>query len=148
MCGYLSQAFERNKHMSGNMVTGKPSTWVKPGVDFIPHSSWDWVSHASYGGYKCGHCTAATGVSGALYAKAVSVGAKAETPPFARSLRCLAAALSETKQAGTPFAWSAPDEDRRRRHPIVRPYPAQRPTCDPAHCNGPCMASACYGPNL
>jgi hypothetical protein len=33
-----------------------------------------------------------------------SVGAKAETPPFARSLRCLAAALTETKQAGTPFA--------------------------------------------
>jgi hypothetical protein len=26
MCGYLSQAFERTKHMSGNMVTGKPST--------------------------------------------------------------------------------------------------------------------------
>jgi hypothetical protein len=22
MCGYLSQAFERTKHMSGNMVTG------------------------------------------------------------------------------------------------------------------------------
>jgi hypothetical protein len=30
------------------------------------------VSHASYVGYKCGHCTAAAGVSGALYAKAVS----------------------------------------------------------------------------
>jgi hypothetical protein len=26
MCGYLSQAFERTKHMSENMVTGKPST--------------------------------------------------------------------------------------------------------------------------
>jgi ATP-dependent DNA helicase PIF1 len=34
----------------------------------------------------------------------ICVGAKAETPPFARSLRCLAAALTETKQAGTPFA--------------------------------------------
>jgi hypothetical protein len=34
----------------------------------------------------------------------ISVGAKAETPPFARSLRCIAAALTETKQAGTPFA--------------------------------------------
>jgi hypothetical protein len=33
-----------------------------------------------------------------------TVGAKAETPPFARSLRCLAAAMTETKQAGTPFA--------------------------------------------
>jgi hypothetical protein len=72
MCGYLSRAFERTKHMSGNMVTGKPSTWVKPVADFIPHVTWDWVSHACYGGYKCGHCTAAAGVSGALYAKVVS----------------------------------------------------------------------------
>jgi hypothetical protein len=72
MCGYLSQAFERTKHMSGNMVTGKPSTWVKLGVDFSPHLSWDWFSHASYGGYKCGHCTAAVGFSGALYAKAAN----------------------------------------------------------------------------
>jgi hypothetical protein len=46
MCGYLSQAFEHTKHMSGKMVTGKPSTWVKPGADFIPHATWDWVSHA------------------------------------------------------------------------------------------------------
>jgi hypothetical protein len=74
MCGYLSQAFERTKHMSGNMVTDKPSTWVKSGANFIPHSSLDWVSHASYGGYKCGHCTTTSGVSGALYAKAVSPG--------------------------------------------------------------------------
>jgi hypothetical protein len=76
MCGYMSQAFERTKHMSGNMVTGKPSTWVKPDVDFIPHATWDWVSHASYGGYKCGHCTAQAGVSGALYSKAVRPGRK------------------------------------------------------------------------
>jgi hypothetical protein len=34
MCAYLSQAFERTKHMSENMVTGKPSTWVKPSADF------------------------------------------------------------------------------------------------------------------
>jgi hypothetical protein len=47
---------------------------VKPGVDFSPHLSLDWVSHASYGGYKCSHCTAAAGVTGALYAKAVSPG--------------------------------------------------------------------------
>jgi hypothetical protein len=79
MCGYLSQAFERTKHMSRNMVTGKPSTWVKPGTDFPPHSSWDWVSHASYGGYKCGHSTAATEVSGALYAKAVCPGREWES---------------------------------------------------------------------
>jgi hypothetical protein len=76
MCGYLSQAFERTKHMSRNMVTDKPSTWVKPGADFIPHLSWDWVSHASYGGYKCRHCTTSVGVSGALYAKAISPGRK------------------------------------------------------------------------
>jgi hypothetical protein len=79
MCGYLSQAFERTKLMSRNMVTGKPSTWEKPGVDFPPHLSWDWVSHASYGGYRCGHYTVATGVSGALYAKAVSPG-RCNTP--------------------------------------------------------------------
>jgi hypothetical protein len=30
------------------------------------------VSHSGYGGYKCGHCTTAVGVSEALYAKAVS----------------------------------------------------------------------------
>jgi hypothetical protein len=74
MDGYLSQAFERTKHMSGNMVTGKPTTWVKPGTDFPPHSSWDMVSHASYGGCKCSHYTAAAGVTGALHAKAVSPG--------------------------------------------------------------------------
>jgi hypothetical protein len=74
MCGYQSQAFERTKHMSENMVTGKPSTWVKPGAHIPPHLSWDWVSHANYGGYKCGHCTVAAGVSEALYAKAVSPG--------------------------------------------------------------------------
>jgi hypothetical protein len=59
-----------------------------------------------------------------------------------------AAGLTETKQAGTPFAESAPDEDLRRRHPTVRPRPAQRPTCDSAHRNGPCVAAARYGPNL
>jgi hypothetical protein len=70
----MCQAFESTKHMSGNMVTGKPSTWVKPGADFIPHLSWDWVSHASYGGCKWSHCTVAAGVSGALHTKAVSPG--------------------------------------------------------------------------
>jgi hypothetical protein len=74
MCGYLSQTFESTKHMSGNMVTGKPSTWVKPSANFPPHFSWDGVSHASYGGCKCSHCTAVAGVSGALHAKAVSLG--------------------------------------------------------------------------
>jgi hypothetical protein len=59
-----------------------------------------------------------------------------------------AAGLTETKQVGTPFADSAPDEDLRRSHPTVRPRPAQRPACDPTHCNEPCMAAVCYGPNL
>jgi hypothetical protein len=51
---------------------------VKPGADFSPHLSWDWVSHASYGGYKCGHCTTAAGASGALYAKEVRPGRERE----------------------------------------------------------------------
>jgi hypothetical protein len=49
---------------------------------------------------------------------------------------------------GHPLPDSAPGEGLRRRHPTVRPRPAQRPTCDPAHCNGPCVAAARYGPNL
>jgi hypothetical protein len=49
---------------------------------------------------------------------------------------------------GHPSLYSAPDEGLRRCHPTVRPRPAQRPTCGPAHCNGPCVAAACYGPNL
>jgi hypothetical protein len=61
MCGYLSQAFERTRHMSKNMVTDKPSTWLNLPADFTPDWTWDGVSHASYGGYKCGRCTAAAG---------------------------------------------------------------------------------------
>jgi hypothetical protein len=49
---------------------------------------------------------------------------------------------------GHPSLDSAPDEGLRRRHPTVRLRPAPRPMCDPAHCNGPCVAAACYGPNL
>jgi hypothetical protein len=67
--------------------------------------------------------------------------------------------LAETKWTGTPFARfgngkghpsldSAPDEGLRRRHPTARPRPARRPTCDLAHCNGPCVAAVSYGPNL
>jgi hypothetical protein len=37
------------------------------------------VSHSGYGGYKCGHCTTAVGVSEALYAKAVSPSAGGES---------------------------------------------------------------------
>jgi hypothetical protein len=61
MCGYLSQAFEFTKHMSGNMVTGKRSTRLNVPADFTPHWTWDGFSHASYGGYKCGCCTVAAG---------------------------------------------------------------------------------------
>jgi hypothetical protein len=39
MCGYLSQALERTKHMLGNMVTGKPSTRLKLGADLTPHTT-------------------------------------------------------------------------------------------------------------
>jgi hypothetical protein len=47
--------------MSRNMVTDKPSTWLNLPADFTPHWTWDGFSHASYGGYKCGRCTAAAG---------------------------------------------------------------------------------------
>jgi hypothetical protein len=49
---------------------------------------------------------------------------------------------------GHPSPHTTSDEDLRRGHPTVRPRPAWRPTCDPAHCNGPSVAAACYGPNL
>jgi hypothetical protein len=34
MCDNMCQAFECTKHMLGNMVTGKPSTWLKLDADF------------------------------------------------------------------------------------------------------------------
>jgi hypothetical protein len=49
---------------------------------------------------------------------------------------------------GHPSLDTTSDEGLRRGHPSVRPRPARRPTCDPAHCNGPCVAAACYEPNL
>jgi hypothetical protein len=49
---------------------------------------------------------------------------------------------------GHPSLDTTSDEGLRRGYPTVRPRPAQRPTCDPAHCNGPCVATACYGPYL
>jgi hypothetical protein len=49
---------------------------------------------------------------------------------------------------GRPSPDTTSDEDLRRGRPTVRPRRAWRPTCDPAHCNGPCVAAACYGPNL
>jgi hypothetical protein len=41
------------------MVTDKPSTWLNLPADFTPHWTWDGVSHASYGWYKCDLCTMA-----------------------------------------------------------------------------------------
>jgi hypothetical protein len=49
---------------------------------------------------------------------------------------------------GHPSLDTTSDEGLRRGHPTVRPRPARRPTCDPAHCNRPCVAAACYEPNL
>jgi hypothetical protein len=49
---------------------------------------------------------------------------------------------------GHPSLDTTSNEGLRRGHPTVRPRPAPRPTYDPAHCNGPCVAAACYGPKL
>ena len=79
----------------------------------------------------------------------VSVGAKAKTPPFARGLcRSRWSNGDKTTGRGHPSPHTTSDEDQRRGHPTVRPRPAWGPTCDPAHCNGPCVVAACYGPNL
>jgi hypothetical protein len=37
MCGTVCQAFERTKHMLGNMATDKRSTWLNLPADFTPH---------------------------------------------------------------------------------------------------------------
>jgi hypothetical protein len=47
-----------------------------------------------------------------------------------------------------PSLHTTSGEDLQRGHPTVRPRPAWRPTGDPAHCRRPCVATACYGPNL
>jgi hypothetical protein len=47
-----------------------------------------------------------------------------------------------------PSLHTTSGEDLQRGHPTVRPRPAWRPTGDPALCRGPCVATACYGPNL
>jgi hypothetical protein len=49
---------------------------------------------------------------------------------------------------GHPSLGTTSDEGLRRGPPTVRPRPVRRPTCDPAHCNGPCVAAVCYGPHL
>jgi hypothetical protein len=47
-----------------------------------------------------------------------------------------------------PSLHTTSGEDLQRGHPTVRPRPAWRPTGDLALCRGPCVATACYGPNL
>jgi hypothetical protein len=83
-----------------------------------------------------------------LVPRRANVGAKAKTPPFARCLRQPRCANRDKTGQGHPSLHTTSDEDLCRGHPTVRPRPAGRPTCDPAHCNRPCVAAACYGPNL
>jgi hypothetical protein len=49
---------------------------------------------------------------------------------------------------GHPSLHSTSGEGLQQGHPTVRLRPAWRPTCDPAHCNRPCVATSCYGPKL
>jgi hypothetical protein len=84
-----------------------------------------------------------------LVPRRANVGAKAKTPPFARGLRC--------------SRWS--NRDKTTGRDTLRPIRHQTKTYDevippcglvqhggprviPAHCNRPCVAAACYGPNL
>jgi hypothetical protein len=77
------------------------------------------------------------------------VGPKAKTPPFARCLR-RNRRTSRDKTIGRLTL--SPTRHRTKTCdevvPSLRPRPARRPTCDPAHCNRPCVAAARYGPNL
>jgi hypothetical protein len=70
------------------------------------------------------------------------VGAKAKTPPFARGLRC--SRWSDGGKAGRDTLRRTRhfDEGLRRRPHTARPRSAPRPTCDPAHCNGPRVAAS------
>jgi hypothetical protein len=98
-----------------------------------------------------------------------AVGAKAKTPPFARGLRrkrrpngdktgrdtlrpgpspFTPAQRRQDNRQGHPSPHTTSDEDPWRGHPTGRPRPARRPMWDPAHCDRPCVAAACYGPNL
>jgi hypothetical protein len=49
---------------------------------------------------------------------------------------------------GHPSLGTTSDEGLRRGLPTVRPRPVRRPTRDPTHCNGPCVAAVCYRPHL
>jgi hypothetical protein len=73
--------------------------------------------------------------------RAGTVGAKAKTPPFARGLRL--SRWSDRDKSGRDPLRSIRhfDEGLRRRLPAARPRSVLRPTCDLAHCNGPCVAA-------
>jgi hypothetical protein len=69
------------------------------------------------------------------------VGAKAKTPPFALGLRH--SRWSNRDKAGRDTLRSIQhfDEGLRQRLPATRLHSVPRPTCDLAHCNGPCVAA-------
>jgi hypothetical protein len=77
-----------------------------------------------------------------------AVGAKANTPPFARGLRCSRRSDGDKTGRDTLRLIRHQTKGLRRGRPTARPRPARRPTSAPAHCNGPCEAAACYEPNL
>jgi hypothetical protein len=84
-----------------------------------------------------------------LVPRRANVGAKAKTPPFARCLRQPRCTNGDkTTDRLHPSSHASQDEGLRRGRPISRSRPWGRPTCDPAHCNRPCVAAAHYGPNL
>jgi hypothetical protein len=69
MCGYLSQAFECTKHMSGNMVTGKPSTCLQTLPLIGPETGSPMLAMV---GTSAAVARWQPGTIGALYAKVVS----------------------------------------------------------------------------
>jgi hypothetical protein len=77
------------------------------------------------------------------------VGAKVKTPPFARCLR-QPRCTNEDKTTGRLTL--RPTRGWTKAYVEVVPscglVSTWRPTCDPAHCNRPCVAAAHYGPNL
>jgi hypothetical protein len=81
-------------------------------------------------------------------ARRVRVGVKAKTPPFARGLRCSRWSNGDKMGRDTLRPVRHQTKACDGGHPTVRTRPARRPTGDPAHCNGPCVAAARYGPNL
>ena len=83
-----------------------------------------------------------------LVPRRANVGAKAKTPPFARGLRCSRWFDGDKAGRDTLRRTRHFDEGLRRRPATARPRSVPRPTCDLAHCNGPCVAAVCYGPHL